>query len=154
MKFTYSASRSRTWGPSSGQVHGGTPVERGPTHRPDHAEPLHACPHVCLMNTAAAPYTPAVPVSSPGTIRHTSTAGLNARRRTSARSGSNKRSPARVTPPQTTTTWGLKMLMMLATPAPRNLAVSFTTSRAYSSPACADSYTTWAVIFERSPFTY
>src|SRR5207237_1337434 len=129
-------------------------VNRVPHHRPDHAQPLHTRPRVCLMNTAAAPYTPAVPVSSPGTIRHTSVAGLNARRRTSARSGSNSRSPASVTPPHTTTTSGLKILMMLATPAPRNLAVSFTTSRAYSSPSCAASYTSWAVIFERSPFTY
>src|SRR5881394_2634270 len=129
-------------------------VNRVPHHRADHAQPLHTFPRVCLTNTAAAPYTPAVPVSSPGTIRHTSTAGLNARRCTSARSGMNRRSPARVTPPQMTTTSGLKMLMMLATPAPRNLAVSFTTSRAYSSPSCAASYTSWAVIFERSPFTY
>jgi len=39
------------------------------------------------------------------------------------------------------------------TPAPRNLAVSFTTSRASSSPSCAASYTVCAVIFEVSPPT-
>src|SRR5690242_1924022 len=134
---------------------GGIPAVDGvPHHRADDAQALQIRPQVCLMNTAAAPYTPAVPVSSPGTMRHTSTAALNARRSTSARNGSNRRSPARVTPPQITTTSGLKMLMMLATPAPRNLAVSLTTSRAYSSPSCAASYTTWAVIFERSPRTY
>ena len=88
------------------------------------------------MNTAAAPYTPAVPVSSPGTMRHAADAGLNARRLTSLRNGTNSWSPARVTPPQITTTCGLKMLMMLATPAPSTFAVSWTTSRAYASPSC------------------
>ena len=82
------------------------------------------------MNTAAAPYTPAVPVKAPGTMRHASHAGLNARRFTSFRSGANSLSPASVTPPQITTTWGLKMLTMLATPAPRRVAVSCTMSRA------------------------
>ena len=42
------------------------------------------------MNTFAAPYTPAVPASSPGTMRQAATAGLNARRATSRRSGTNR----------------------------------------------------------------
>src|SRR5439155_670640 len=80
-----------------------------------------------------------------------STAGLKARRFTSLRSGRNSLSPASVTPPQMTTTSGLKMLTTFATPAPRNFAVSCTTSSAYPSPSCAASYTICAVILARSP---
>ena len=90
-------------------------------------------------NVFAAPYTPAVPTSSPGTMRQAATAGLKARRAASRRSGTKRWSPASVTPPQITTTSGLKMLSRLATPTPRNLAVSFTTSSASSSPSCAAS---------------
>src|SRR5881396_8951 len=102
------------------------------------------------MNTAAAPNAPAVPVSAPGTMRHASHAGLNARRLTSLRSGWNSLSPACVTPPQITTTSGLKILMKLATAAPSREAVSCTTSSAHSSPSFAASYTIWAVSFETS----
>src|SRR5207249_11407695 len=132
---------------------GVAPVDRVPHHGPDDAKPLHTSPHLCLMNAAAAPYTPAVPVSAPGTMRHASTAGLKARRFTSPRSGANSFSPASVTPPQITTTSGLQILTILATPVPRNFAVSCTTSRAYSSPSCAASYTICAVILDSSPFT-
>src|SRR5439155_1540630 len=113
--------------------------DEGPELRPGPGR--HAAPQVRCMKTAAAPYTPAVPVSSPGTMRQASTAGLKARRFTSLRSGRNSLSPASVTPPQMTTTSGLKMLTTFATPAPRNFAVSCTTSSAYSSPSCAASYT-------------
>src|SRR5438034_7407006 len=41
-------------------------------------------------------------------MRHASTAGLKARRFTSLRSGANSFSPASVTPPQITTTSGLR----------------------------------------------
>ncbi len=81
-------------------------------------------------------------------------AGLNARRLTSLRSGWNSLSPAWVTPPQITTTSGLKMLMKLATAAPSSDAVSRTTSSAHASPSLAASYTICAVSFDRSPFTY
>src|SRR2546422_995821 len=154
MKLTYTASRSLTWAPSSGQVQDGTPpVSGAPPPGADDAEPLHTAPQVRWTNTAAAPYTPAVPVSSPGTMRQASTAGLKARRFTSPRSGANSFSPASVTPPQITTTSGLKMLTILATPVPRNFAVSCTTSSAYSSPSCAASYTIWAVNLVKSPCT-
>src|SRR5256885_6416138 len=136
-----------------GGLRGVAPVDGVPHHGADAPESLHAAPSLCWTNTAAAPYTPAVPVSSPGTMRQASTAGLKARRFTSLRSGANSFSPASVTPPQITTTSGLKILTMLATPAPRNFAVSCTTSSAYSSPSCAASYTICAVILERSPFT-
>src|SRR6266498_2649517 len=76
------------------------------------------------MNTAAAPNTPAVPGSVPGTMRHASHAGLKARRLTSLRNGWNSLSPAWVTPPQITTTSGLKILRKLATAAPSSEAVS------------------------------
>src|SRR5690606_34414470 len=95
-----------------------------PHHRADDAEPaLHARPCRCAK-VATAPTTPAVPWSSPGTMRQASTAGLNARRRTSARSGSNNPSPACTTPPASTTTSGLKMFSTFAMPAPRKRAVS------------------------------
>src|SRR2546430_17635225 len=113
-----------------GRLGGVAAVDRVPHHRPHDAQPLHGRLHVRLTNTAAAPYTPAVPVRAPGTMRHTSTAGLKARRFTSLRSGTNRRSPARVTPPQITTTSGLNTLTMFATPAPRTCAVSRTTSSA------------------------
>src|SRR5207253_8483310 len=61
-----------------------------PHQRAHDAEPLHTAPQVRCMKTAAAPYTPAVPVSSPGTMRQASTAGLKARRFTSLRSGRNR----------------------------------------------------------------
>src|SRR4029077_18155712 len=139
-------------------LHGGlggvAAVNGVPDHRPDYTESLQRSPQCFWMNTAAAPYTPAVPGSVPGTILHASHAGLNARRLTSLRSGLNSLSPAWVTPPQITTTSGLKMLRKLATAAPSSEAVSCTTSSAHSSPSLAASYTICAVILERSPFTY
>ena len=74
--------------------------------------------------------TPAVPRSRAGTTSHTSVDDRNARRRISARSGTKRWSPARVTPPATTTIPGFSTLMMLAIPAPSSLAVSFITSLA------------------------
>src|SRR5882672_11181631 len=103
-------------------------MNRVPDHRPDDAQSLQRRPQCFWMKTAAAPYTPAVPGSVPGTILHASHAGLNARRLTSLRSGWNSLSPACVTPPQITTTSGLKILMKLATAAPSSEAVSCTTS--------------------------
>src|SRR2546423_4900841 len=44
-------------------------------------------PSACCLKVAMAPTTPAESGSAPGTIRHACTAGLNARRLTSARSG-------------------------------------------------------------------
>src|SRR4051812_45387291 len=129
-------------------------VDRIPDHRSDYANTLQRSPQCFCKNTAAAPKTPAVPGSVPGTIRHASHAGLNARRLTSLRSGWNRRSPACVTPPQMTTTSGLKILRKLATAAPSNAAVSRTTSSAQGSPSFAASYTICAVSLDRSPFTY
>src|SRR3989449_6008836 len=43
--------------------------------------------------------------------------------------------------PQMTTTSGLKMLTTFATPAPRNFAVSCTTSSAYPSPSRSEEHT-------------
>src|SRR5687768_14489005 len=110
-----------------------------PDERADDAEPpaLHTPPSCCCLKVATAPTTPAVPGSVAATMRQASTAGLKARRRTSARIGSKSASPACVTPPAMTTTSGLKMLSRLATPMPRNFAVSRTTSRAISSPRFA-----------------
>src|SRR5256886_17562669 len=107
-----------------GRLGGIAAVDRVPHHRPHDAQSLHSRPHVRLTNTAAAPYTPAVPVKAPGRMRHTSTAGLNARRFTSLRSGTNRRSPAGGTPPPITTTPGVKTLTRFATPAPRQRAPS------------------------------
>src|SRR5690606_21931323 len=96
-------------------------VDDVPDERADHPEALpararpggvhraHPCPCGCAR-VATAPTAAAVPRRAPGTIRHASTAGRNARRRTSARIGSNSASPACVTPPASTTTSGLKML--------------------------------------------
>src|SRR5439155_22718753 len=83
-------------------------VNRVPHHGPDDAESLQRSPQCFWMKTAAAPNTPAVPGSVPGTILQASHAGLNARRLTSLRSGLKSLSPACVTPPQMTTTSGLK----------------------------------------------
>src|SRR5256885_5265469 len=78
-----------------GGLRGVAAVDGVPHHGADDPESVHAAPDLCWTNTAAAPYTPAVPVSSPGTMRHASTAGLKARRFTSPRSGANSFSPAR-----------------------------------------------------------
>src|SRR5207342_2132968 len=53
----------------------------------------HIPSNTCCLNVATAPTTPADP-SVPGRILHASTAGRNARRRTSARSGSKSGAPA------------------------------------------------------------
>src|SRR5687767_12887729 len=118
-----------------------------------HASFGHTSPSFCDLNVAIAPTTPAVPGRIPGTMRQASTAGRNARRFTSARSGSNSLSPALVTPPAMTTTSGLKTLSRFATPVPRNFAVSRTTSRASPSPRFAASYTVAAVIASTSSWT-
>src|SRR5207302_7565154 len=139
-------------------LHGGLcgipSVDRVPDQRPNNAESLQRSPQCFWMNTPAAPYTPAVPGSVPGTILQASHAGLNARRFTSLRKGLKSLSPACVTPPQITTTSGLKMFRKLATAAPSSDAVSRTTSSAHSSASLAASYTICAVILKRSSFTY
>src|SRR5579862_5460192 len=79
-------------------------VDDVPDERPDYPDPAlgsHAeCqtpPRYCCLKLATAPTTPALPGNSPATIRTVLTAGLNARRFTSARSGTNSASPAAVT---------------------------------------------------------
>ena len=68
-----------------------------PDERPHHANTFfsrQSSPRCCILNVAMAPTTPADSCNCPGTMRHACTAGLNARRLTSARSGWNNASPA------------------------------------------------------------
>src|SRR5687768_7222968 len=129
------------------------PVDLVPHEAPDHPDPPghYTFPKVCALKVATAPTTPAEIGNIPGTISHASTAVLNARRRTSLRSGSNSASPACVTPPATTTMSGLMMLISVEIAVPRIRAVSRTTSSATGSFCLAASYTVCAVMLAGSP---
>ena len=66
-------------------------------------------------------------------------AGRSARRATTSRAGSSSISPAALTPPPITTTCGLKMFTMFATPTPSARPITLMASQATGSPSWASS---------------
>jgi len=98
-------------------------MNRVPHHRPDHTQSASAQSPMFLDGNGGGAVHPGGPGQSSRHDLARFPRRLDARRLTSLRSGLNSLSPACVTPPQITTTSGLKILRKLATAAPSSEAV-------------------------------